>query len=90
MTAKSDPISGAIPDDIQKMAFEEALAALEQIVGKLESGEVSLEESIDIYTRGTHLKRHCQDKLKDAQARIEKITVSDSGEASGTEPFGEE
>lgn len=79
-----------IPDDIRKMAFEEALAALEQIVGKLESGEVSLEESIDIYTRGTHLKRHCQEKLKDAQARIEKITISDNGEPTGTEPFGEE
>ncbi|MCH8861384.1 MAG: exodeoxyribonuclease VII small subunit [Proteobacteria bacterium] len=79
-----------IPDDIRKMAFEEALAALEQIVGKLESGEVSLEESIDIYTRGTYLKRHCQEKLKDAQARIEKITISDSGEPTGTEPFGEE
>ena len=86
MAAKPDKI----PDDIQKMAFEEALAALEQIVGKLESGEVSLEESIDIYTRGTHLKRHCQDKLKDAQARIEKITVSDGGEATGTEPFSED
>ncbi len=79
-----------IPDDIRKMAFEEALAALEQIVGKLESGEVSLEESIDSYTRGTHLKRHCQEKLKDAQARIEKITISDSGEPTGTEPFDEE
>lgn len=86
MAAKTDKI----PDDIQKMAFEEALAALEQIVGKLESGEVSLEESIDIYTRGTHLKRHCQDKLKDAQARIEKITVSDGDEATGTEPFSED
>ena len=83
MAAKPEPI----PENIQKMAFEEALTALEQIVGKLESGEVSLEDSIEIYTRGTQLKRHCQDKLKDAQARIEKITVSDGGEASGTEPF---
>lgn len=89
MAAKQDPTTDAIPDAIRKMAFEEALAALEQIVGKLESGEVTLEESIDIYTRGTHLKRHCQDKLKDAQARIEKITVSDNGAATGTEPFGE-
>ena len=86
MAAKREPV----PDDIRKMAFEEALAALEQIVGKLESGEVSLEESIDIYTRGMHLKRHCQEKLKDAQARIEKITISDSGEPTGTEPFGED
>lgn len=87
MAAKPETTPTTIPGDIQKMAFEEALAALEQIVGKLESGEVSLEDSIEIYTRGTQLKRHCQDKLKDAQARIEKITVSDSGEAGGTEPF---
>jgi exodeoxyribonuclease VII small subunit len=89
MAAKPDPVSDPIPGDIRKMAFEEALAALEQIVAKLESGEVTLEESIDIYTRGTHLKRHCQEKLKDAQARIEKITVSDDGAVTGTEPFGE-
>lgn len=83
MSAKAEPI----PADIEKMSFEEALAALEEIVGKLESGEVSLEESIDIYTRGTFLKRHCQDKLGSAQARIEKIRLSEAGEPVGTEPF---
>lgn len=77
----------AIPEDITKLSFEDALAALEQIVGQLESGTVSLEDSIDIYTRGTMLKRHCQDKLGAAQARIEKITVSADGTPEGTEPF---
>lgn len=68
-----------IPDDIKKMKFEEALAALEDIVRNLESGQVSLEESIEIYTRGTQLKAHCEDKLKDATARIEKITSLKDG-----------
>jgi len=70
----------AIPEDIQKLSFEEALKALEEIVAKLESGEVSLEDSIEIYTRGTHLKRHCENKLKLAEARIEKIALGNEGE----------
>ena len=75
-----------IPSDIKKMKFEEALAALEEIVQNLESGQVSLEESIDIYTRGTQLKAHCEEKLKDATVRIEKITKSGGGELSSA-PF---
>ncbi len=68
-----------IPDDIKAMDFEEALGALEDIVRNLESGQVSLEKSIDIYTRGTQLRAHCDEKLKDATARIEKITKSGNG-----------
>ena len=77
--AKGTSSSVEIPDDIKNMKFEEALSALEDIVRNLESGEVSLEQSIDIYTRGTQLKAHCEDKLKDATARIEKITKSADG-----------
>ena len=65
-----------IPDDIKKLDFEKALGALEDIVRNLEGGQVSLEKSIDIYTRGTQLRAHCEEKLKDATARIEKITKS--------------
>jgi len=83
---KSENISVEIPDDIKTMKFEEALEALEGIVKNLESGQVSLEQSIDIYTRGTQLKAHCEDKLKDATARIEKITKSTDGSLS-TEPL---
>jgi len=68
-----------IPDDIAEMNFEDALSALEKIVQNLESGQVSLEESIDIYTRGTQLRQHCDRKLKDASARIEKITRLQDG-----------
>lgn len=73
-----------IPEDVKSMEFEEALGALEEIVRNLESGQVSLEKSIDIYTRGTQLKAHCEAKLKDATARIEKITKSGNGALSTT------
>ncbi len=71
--------SNDIPDDIATMNFEDALAALETIVKDLESGQVSLEKSIDIYTRGTQLRQYCDGKLKDAMTRIEKITKMQDG-----------
>ncbi|TPD57958.1 exodeoxyribonuclease VII small subunit [Emcibacter nanhaiensis] len=75
-----------LPEDIRAMNFEDALSALEQIVQNLESGDVSLENSIEIYTRGTQLRQHCDEKLKDASERIEKITRQQSG-ALATEPL---
>lgn len=69
-----------LPAEILKMSFEEALKSLEEIVQRLESGEVSLEDSIEIYGRGTYLKRHCEAKLRAAQERVDKIVV----EADGT------
>ncbi len=81
---------GAIPEDIQKLSFEASLKALEDIVTRLESGDISLEESIETYTRGTNLKRHCEAKLKAAQAKIEQITLDDKGAVKGTVPFDEE
>lgn len=85
MTTNTDKVVD-IPDDIKAMDFEEALGALEDIVRNLESGQVSLEKSIDIYTRGTQLRAHCDEKLKDATARIEKITKSGNG-ALSTSPL---
>jgi exodeoxyribonuclease VII small subunit len=73
-----------LPDDILAMSFEAALSELETVVQKLESGQVSLEDSIDMYTRGTQLKQHCEARLSDAQARIEKVVVS--GDGIKTEP----
>ena len=64
-----------IPADIRKMSFEDALVEMEDIVQRLESGEVKLDEAIDAYTRGAHLKKHCQSKLKEAQVRIDKIVL---------------
>lgn len=77
-------------EDIAGLSFEQALSELDGIVEKLEAGDVSLEDSINIYTRGSALKLHCENKLKDAQAKIEKITLSDKGIPVGTEPLDAE
>jgi exodeoxyribonuclease VII small subunit len=69
--------------DISTMNFEKALAELETIVAKLESGKVDLEESIKIYERGEALRKHCEAKLAEAEARIEKITLSPLGKPTG-------
>lgn len=71
--------------NIQEMSFEQALAELEGIVSKLESGQAPLQESISIYERGEALKSHCEGLLKTAEARIEKITLSRDGVPTGTE-----
>lgn len=65
--------------NLDGVPFEKALSELEQIVQKLESGAVDLEESIALYERGAALKAYCEAKLKSAQERIEKIVVSDTG-----------
>ncbi len=65
--------------DLDGVSFEKALAELEEIVRKLESGSVELEESIALYERGAVLKAHCEAKLKSAQERIEKIVVTGDG-----------
>ena len=67
--------SNAIPDDIKELSFEDALQELEKIVEKLDSGKVDLDQSIDIYTRGSLLKQHCEAKLRSAQDRVEKIVA---------------
>lgn len=72
--------AGKIPADIRKMSFEDALAEMEEIVRDLESGGVKLDDAIDGYARGAHLKKHCQAKLKDAQAKIDKISLGPDGE----------
>jgi exodeoxyribonuclease VII small subunit len=76
--------------DIAGMSFEDALKALEEIVRKLETGEVPLDDSIGLYERGEKLRNHCQARLDAAQARIEKIVQGPDGKAVGTEPFDAE
>lgn len=71
-----------IPADIGKMKFEDALAELEKIVRELEEGKVELDGAIEKYERGAALKRHCEAKLAEAQARIEKITRTAGGIAA--------
>lgn len=76
-----------VPVDISAMSFEEAMSALDQIVNRLEGGNAPLEESIDLYSRGTLLKQHCESKLKEAQAKIEKLTLNEQNVPSGTVPL---
>jgi exodeoxyribonuclease VII small subunit len=75
------------PTDPQTMTFEASLAELEGIVARLEKGDVPLEESVAIYERGEALKRRCEELLRLAEARVEKITLDASGRPTGTEPL---
>lgn len=75
---------GAVAEKpIKAMSFEEALAELEGVVDRLESGDVPLEQSIALYERGEALRKHCEDRLKAAELRVEKIV----GGGEATEPF---
>ncbi len=76
--------------DIAKLPFETALAELESIVEKLEKGAVALEESIKIYERGEALKAHCDKLLRNAEMRIEKITLGADGKPKGAAPLDPE
>jgi exodeoxyribonuclease VII small subunit len=73
--------------DVSKLSFERALEELETIVKRLEDGKVPLEESVAIYERGEALKRRCEELLRQAEARVDKITTGANGEATGTEPL---
>lgn len=73
--------------DIGALSFEQALGELEKIVGRLERGDVPLEESIAIYERGERLKARCEALLKQAEERVEKIRIGADGTAAGAEPF---
>jgi exodeoxyribonuclease VII small subunit len=75
------------PADISAMSFERALKELETIVTRLERGDVELEESIAIYERGEALKAHCDRLLRQAEAKVEKLTFAADGSPKGTEPL---
>jgi exodeoxyribonuclease VII small subunit len=73
--------------DVVRLPFERAIEELESIVKRLEEGKVPLEESVLIYERGEALKRRCEELLRLAEARVEKITLDSSGKPIGTEPL---
>ena len=81
---ESRPDATAIATD---MPFEKALEQLEDIVRRLEKGDVALDESVTIYERGEALKRHCEMLLKRAEARIQRITLTPDGRAEGVAPL---
>ena len=78
---------GGLPREVEAMSFEQALAELERIVQDLERGQLDLEAAISAYERGTLLKEHCGRKLREAQLRVEKITLREGGGGvAGVEP----
>ncbi len=74
-------------EEQSEMTFEEALSALEDIVRQLESGRVQLEEAVAYYEKGVRLKKMCEEKLKNAKARIDKLVIDTNGEIVGKESF---
>ncbi len=75
----------SLPADIAALSFEDALAELERIVRQLEEGKAKLDDAIRHYERGTLLKRHCELKLREAQAKVDRITIAADGSV-GVEP----
>jgi len=71
---------------ITEMSFEQAMKELEQVVGKLERGDVALEDSITLYERGAELKKRCEAKLKEAEEKVAAITLDRDGTPTGTTP----
>jgi exodeoxyribonuclease VII small subunit len=73
--------------DVANLTFERAIEELESIVKRLEEGKVPLEESVAIYERGETLKRRCEELLRQAEARVEKITLDAAGKPASTSPL---
>lgn len=71
---------------VSEMSFEDAMKELETVVGKLEAGEVPLEESITLYDRGAKLKAHCEARLQAAEEKIAQITLDGDGKPAGLAP----
>lgn len=82
--ATGGPVQGE-PADIAALSFEDALAELDKIVRQLEDGRGKLDEAINAYERGALLKRHCEAKLREAQAKVERIVLNPDG-SLGTAP----
>ena len=71
-----------IPEEINKLSFEKAMEELSEIVENLESGNIDLENSIEYYTRASHLKSHCQKKLDESVLKLDEIKLSPDGKIS--------
>ena len=79
MTETKSPAGPAVAPDVAALSFEEALAELERIVRGLEGGQLKLEEAITAYERGAALRRHCESKLAEAEARVAAIVERADG-----------
>ncbi|MBP7253128.1 MAG: exodeoxyribonuclease VII small subunit [Alphaproteobacteria bacterium] len=76
------PKAAALLEDISALSFEAALAELEQLVKQLEDGKAKLDDALTAYERGSLLKQHCERKLREAQLKIEQITLQADGSAA--------
>jgi exodeoxyribonuclease VII small subunit len=83
--AKGPPVMPDVP--VSEMSFEQAMKELEQVVGRLERGDVALEDSIALYERGSMLKKRCEEKLKEAEEKVAAITLGSDGQPTGTRPL---
>lgn len=72
---------------VTELSFEAAMAELEHVVGRLEQGDVPLEDSIKLYERGADLKKRCEEKLKEAEEKVSQITLNADGAPTDTKPF---
>ena len=73
--------------EVKNISFEEALKELESIVQKLESGQVKLEEAVAAYEKGVQMQKICEEKLKEAQMKVEKLILDKEGNHKGKEPL---
>jgi exodeoxyribonuclease VII small subunit len=73
--------------DVATLPFEAAMQELEQIVGELEKGAVSLDDSVALYARGKALQARCEHLLAESEARVEKIILAENGAAKGVAPL---
>lgn len=72
---------------VEEMSFEDALRELESVVGRLERGDVALEESITLYERGAALRSRCERKLAEAEEKVSRITLGEGGQPTGLTPL---
>ena len=86
-SAASASPPGAYEAVTEDLPFERALEQLEEIVRRLERGDVPLDESVTIYERGEALKQHCEGLLKRAEARIQRIGIGPDGQAASVAPL---
>lgn len=73
-----------LPPEIAKLGFEEALAQLETIVRQLEGGQGKLDDAIAAFEKGSQLRQHCEARLREAEAKIEKVSKNADGSVSAS------
>jgi len=74
---------------VTELSFEQAMQELEQVVSRLERGDVALDESIALYERGALLKKRCEEKLKEAEEKVHAITLDSEGTPTGSRPLAD-